>query len=162
MSSKRDFSSMKQRRMAAAKLLSAGVKPAEVARRLGVSRQSVSRWQKTLKKTGKKGLEGSGRVGRPRKISAAEIKNVEQALMQGPRACGIDADLWTLARVAKIIKSITGQSYGISGVWYILRRLGWSVQRPAKQAAERDQAEVDRWIKETWPAVKKTPNNKVP
>ncbi len=162
MSSKRDFSGMKQRRMEAAKLFSAGVKPSEIARQLGVSRQSVSRWQQTLKKTGQKGLEGSGRVGRPRKISPAEVKKIEQSLVMGARACGIDGDLWTLARVAKVIKSITGHSYGISGVWYVLRRLGWSVQRPAKQAAERDQAEVDRWIKETWPAVKKTPGNKMP
>jgi transposase len=162
MSTKRDFSGMKQRRMEAAKLLAAGVKPAEIARRLGVSRQSVSRWQKMLKKSGKKGLEGSGRVGRPRKISPEEIRKIERALVRGVRACGIDADLWTLARVAKIIKSITGHSFGISGVWYVLRRLGWSVQRPAKQAAERDQTEVDRWIKETWPAVKKTPGNKEP
>ncbi len=162
MSAKRNFSEMKSRRMEAAKLLAAGVKPAEIARRLGVSRQSVSRWQEALKKSGKKGLEGSGRVGRPRKISPAEVKQIEQALVRGARACGIDGDLWTLARVAKLIKSITGHSYGISGVWYVLRRLGWSVQRPAKQAAERDQGEVDRWIKETWPALKKTPSAKAP
>ena len=153
---------MQQRRMEAGKLLSQGVKPAEVARKLGVSRQSVSRWQKTLKKSGKKGLESSGRVGRPRKISTAEVKKVETALVRGPRACGIDGDLWTLARMGKLINSITGHSYGVSGVWYVLRRLGWSAQRPAKRALERDQDEVDRWVKETWPAVKKTPDSKEP
>jgi hypothetical protein len=43
-------------------------------------------------------------------------------------------------------------------VWALLRhRLGWSVQRPVRRAAERDQAAIVRWIKETWPRIKQTP-----
>ena len=162
MSTKQSQSEKRDRRMEAAKLLLHGVKPAEVARKLGVSRQSVSRWEKALKKSGKQGLESSGQVGRPCKISQGEVKQIEAALERGPRACGIDGDLWTLARMAKVIKSITGQSYGISGVWNVLRRLGWSAQRPSKRALERDQDEVDHWIKKTWPAVKKTPSSRAP
>jgi transposase len=161
MSTKRNFQGMKQRRLEASKLLSEGVKPAEVARKLGVSRQSVSRWQEAIKKNGIKGLEISGPAGRPRKVSERDMKRIEQALVRGTRSNGIDADLWTLARVGKIIEKITGHAFGISGVWCVLRRLGWSAQRPAKQAAERDQNEVDRWVKKTWPAVKKTPNEMV-
>lgn len=162
MTEKRDFTGMKARRLEAAKLLAEGMIAADVARRLDVSRQSVSRWQKALKKSGKKGLEGSGRVGRPQKLSEADMRKVERALIRGTRANGIDADLWTLARVRKVIETITGQHYGISGAWYVLRRLGWSAQRPAKQAAERNQKDVDRWMKETWPALKKTPDEMDP
>ena len=162
MSTKRNYSAMRDRRMEAAHLYREGVKGAEIARRLAVSRQSVSRWLKNLKQQGKKGLECTGAVGRPRKVSASEMRKIEAALMRGARANGIDGDLWTLARVAKVIATISGHSYGISGVWYVLRRLGWSVQRPAKRALERDQAEVDHWVKETWPAVKKTPGANTP
>jgi Winged helix-turn helix len=42
-------------------------------------------------------------------------------------------------------------------VWALLHhRLGWSVQRPKRRAAERDQAAIDRWVKERWPAIKQT------
>jgi Winged helix-turn helix len=36
-------------------------------------------------------------------------------------------------------------------------RLGWSVQRPKRRAAERDQVAIDRWVKEGWPQIKQRP-----
>jgi transposase len=30
-------------------------------------------------------------------------------------------------------------------VWRLLRRLDWSLQRPARRAIERDEAEIARW-----------------
>jgi transposase len=36
-------------------------------------------------------------------------------------------------------------------------RLGWTVQRPVRQAAERDQDAIERWVKETWRRIKQTP-----
>src|ERR1700738_3422489 len=50
---KRDFEGLERRRMAAAKLLQQGVSQAEVARRLGVHRQSVIRWVRELRKSGR-------------------------------------------------------------------------------------------------------------
>jgi transposase len=41
-------------------------------------------------------------------------------------------------------------------------RLGWSVQRPRRRAAERDQAAIDRWVKERWPRILQTPNGAEP
>jgi len=40
-------------------------------------------------------------------------------------------------------------------VWKILRRLGWSCQRPAARALERDEKAIQRWKKERWPELKK-------
>jgi hypothetical protein len=40
------------------------------------------------------------------------------------------------------------------GVWRLLRGLGWSVQRPARRAAERDEAEIARWRAQEWPRIK--------
>ena len=48
MSKRLDRSELEARRIEAGKLLQRGVRPAEVARRLKVSRTSVSRWQQTL------------------------------------------------------------------------------------------------------------------
>jgi hypothetical protein len=33
--------------------------------------------------------------------------------------------------------------------------LGWSLQRPTRQARERDEAAIARWKRERWPQVKK-------
>jgi hypothetical protein len=36
------------------------------------------------------------------------------------------------------------------------------MQRPKRRAAERDQAAIDRWVKEDWPKIKQTPNGAEP
>jgi Winged helix-turn helix len=46
-----------------------------------------------------------------------------------------------------------------SVVWALLllhHRLGWTVQRPKRRAAERDQAAIERWVAERWPQIKQT------
>jgi hypothetical protein len=43
-------------------------------------------------------------------------------------------------------------------MWRILRGLGWSVQRPVRVAAERDEQAIARWVAEDWPAIKQTVN----
>ena len=75
-----------------------------------------------------------------------------------PGAHGYATELWTLARVAEVIERITGVRYHPGHVWRLLRELGWSVQRPARRAAERDEEAIARWIKQDWPRVKKAPD----
>jgi hypothetical protein len=61
---------------------------------------------------------------------------------------------WTLGRIAQVIERLTGVRYHPGHVWRLLRGLGWSVQRPARRAAERDEAEIARWRTEEWPRIK--------
>jgi transposase len=35
-----------------------------------------------------------------------------------------------------------------------MHRMGWSVQVPARRAAERDEAEIARWGEQEWPRIK--------
>ena len=138
----------------------AGTKQAEVARSLGVSRQSVSRWYKDWQKAGTRALKAAGRAGRKPKIGAAELKRIDSALRRGARANGFGSDLWTLRRVGKVIEAITGVHYHQGHVWRILRHsMGWSLQRPAKRAKERNEKAVKVWVSETWPELKKSPRN---
>ena len=84
---KRDFDALEKRRFAAQKLLTAGVHQSEVARRLGVHRQSVSRWAAALKK-GKDALRKAGRAGRLPRISVRQKESIKAALVEGPEAHG--------------------------------------------------------------------------
>jgi transposase len=63
--------------------------------------------------------------------------------------------VWTLPRVARVITDLTGVRYDQSGVWRLLHRLGWTLQRPARQASERDEAAIARWVKADWPRIRK-------
>jgi hypothetical protein len=99
-------------------------------------------------------LRAAGQAGRRPRLSAAELDAVDQALRKGPEAFGFDTELWTLARVAQVIERLTGVRHHPGQVWRILRRLGWSLQRPARRAAERDEVEVARWRVQEWPRIK--------
>jgi len=148
---------MERRRMRAAAMFARGKTQAEVVRALGVSRPSVSRWYKAWRKGGAKGLAGAGRAGRRPRLSEAERRSLDRALLKGPLAHGFPTDLWTLKRIAIVIESITGVAYHVGHVWKILRSMEWSLQRPARRAAERDEEAIARWVKTRWPQVKKTP-----
>ena len=124
---------------------------------LGVSRPSVSRWYQAWRKGGARGLAGAGRAGRRPRFSEAERRSLDRALLKGPLAHGFPTDLWTLKRIAIVIERITGVRYHVGHVWKILRSMNWTLQRPARRAAERDEEAIARWVKTRWPQVKKTP-----
>ena len=85
------------------------------------------------------------------------------ALLAGATASGFVGELWTVDRVALVIERLTGVRHHPAHVWALLRhRLGWTVQRPARRAAERDQAAIDQWVARDWPRIKPTPNDAKP
>ena len=142
--------------MRAADLFEQDVAPAEIARRLGVWHQIVSDWRAAWRRCGRDGLRAAGRAGRLPKVSRQQLDQVETELAKGAVANGYANDVWTLQRVAEVIERVTGVQYHPARVWYILRRqLGWSWQRPARRATERDDAAVQRWVKKRWPQLKK-------
>lgn len=154
----RDFQQLEQRRRLAARLFAAGkLTQAAIARVLRVSRQSVSRWYVPWKRGGVEALRAAGRAGRKPKLNVQERELVDQALRKGARAHGFRTDLWSLPRIARVIERLTGVCYHPGHVWRILRAMQWSLQRPAKQARERNPEKVQQWMKDTWPAIKKKP-----
>jgi transposase len=152
---KRDFEALEDRRLKAARLLKKGWSQAEVAREVGVHRQSVGRWAAALESDGTKGLKATGGRGRKARLTAAELVQIEEALERGPEALGYETGQWTLARVAELIEQECGVHYHPGHVWKILRRLKWSVQRPVGRALERDEENIEHWKKVRWPKVKK-------
>jgi transposase len=145
--------------MRAARLLQRGVPEAEVARRVGVHRQSVNRWARQLAKGGRSALKRAARTGRPPQLSAADCQRIEQGLKRGPEALGYRTSLWSAWRVADLIERECGVKYSTVHAWRLLRTLGWTPQRPAGRALERNEAAIRRWKRERWPQLKKTPKN---
>jgi transposase len=153
---RRDFDALEDRRLQAAELFARGASQADVARTLLVSRQSVSRWHAEWAARGAEGLNKAGRAGRRPMLDKVELSKVATELERGALANGYPTDLWTLARVAEVIEKVTGVTYHPGHVWKVLRtQLGWSRQRPARRARERDDEAIARWAKEEWPRIKK-------
>ena len=151
----RDLEALERRRLEAAKLFAAGVHRAEVARRLGAAPMSVSRWYRVWQERGEEGLKRKAPPGYAPRLSPAQLQQLEQALLAGPAAAGYATELWTAPRVRKLIWDRFRVRYHESHVWLLLRKLGWTCQKPAKRAVERDEEAIRVWVKQHWPHIKR-------
>ncbi len=148
---------LEARRRRAVALLDQGLGVREVARQIGCSPMSVSRWQAEVRARGPDALRPKPTPGRPPRITPGQRAKVLQSLLKGAKAHGFSTDLWTLPRVAEVIARTCGVRYHPAHVWKILRGEGWSCQKPARRAKERDEAAIQRWRTDRWPHIKKRP-----
>jgi transposase len=153
---KRDFRALEQRRFAALKLLKQGYNQSEVARRVKVCSQTVSRWARAVSAHGEKALEAAGRAGRKPWLDGKQRQRLIARLLEGPERLGYETPLWTCDRVGHLIQEEFAVSYHSGHVWKILRLLNWSPQRPAGRALERNEAAIAYWKRKTWPDIKKS------
>ncbi len=151
---------LERRRRRGGRLLAAGVLQAEVARRVGVSRQSVSRWEKVRQDGGIEALRRAKRFGRPRRLSEGQCGELIRHLEAGALAAGFATELWTLPRIARLIEERFSVHLTEPSVWRLLGALGWSVQRPTGQARQRDERAIRTWKAKRWPALKKSRRGK--
>lgn len=157
---RRDHVVMEKRRLKAAKLFGDGLGPSEVARRLGVRRQSAHDWQKRWCAGGIEALRSAGAAGPKRKLSEEQQRELAAAIVEGPVAHGYTTAVWTLPRIAKLIRQRSGRHYHPAHVSKVLRTLGFSCQRPSRRAIERNEEPIAHWQRVEWPRIKIKPGGK--
>lgn len=153
---KRDFKELEARRRKGMQMLARGVAQAEVARVLEVSRQTASTWD--AKRLEDRQSWRRKALGRPSRLKAAHRASLAKMIVAGALANGFPTELWTLPRVAMLIKREFGLSYSTVHVWRLLRQLGFSSQRPTGRATQRDEKAIQRWKARRWPWLKKKPS----
>jgi putative transposase len=115
---------------------------------------SANRWRRNLVAGGRAALASKGAGGAQCKLTPAQLAELETVLEAGPAACGYTDQCWTLARIADQVWRRFGVEYTLAGMDVLLHRIGWSVQVPARRAAERDEERIAAWREETWPVIK--------
>jgi len=143
---------LERRRRRAVELVEVGEERATVARVLGVHPKTLARWLRQARKPG--GLAARPAPGRPPGLNDLQLGQLEQLLLDGPRAHGWKNALWTAPRVARLIERFFGVTYHPEHVRRLLkRRLDWSSQKPRRKARERDDKEVERWLGDEFPRI---------
>jgi transposase len=146
---------LEKRRRRAVQLLQSGQSLVAVARQVGAAVSSVFRWRQAYRRRGLRGLDAKPTPGRPPRLSSAGKRRLVRLLVRGALDAGYRTELWTLPRVAELIRKEFGVHYHPAHVWKILTGLGWSCQKPERRALERDEAAIERWKQEDWPRKKK-------
>ena len=146
---------LERRRRRAIELLKSGLTMQDVSHRVGTSIASVCRWNQIFHRGGAQALKAKPVPGRPRKLQAPECQQLLELLLAGARAYGYPNELWTLKRIARVIRREFAVTYHPHHVWRLMRRCGWSCQVPERRAVQRDETAIAHWKRYRWPHIKK-------
>ncbi len=92
------------------------------------------RWREAYRQAGRSGLKAKPITGRPPKLVARDLDRLVELLRQGPRAHGYRADLWTTARIAKLIRRQFAVNYHRDHIGRLMASLNWAYVKPGEEA----------------------------
>src|ERR1043166_7391256 len=124
-----------------------------IAQALGVSEAAVSQWLSVARTAGPDALRTHPAPGRPAQLTAAQKRLIPEFLWHGPEAYGFRGQVWTCARIAKVIEEEFGVRYHKGHVSRLLGELRWTPQVPIRRAIQRDEKAIQRWRDEIWPEL---------
>jgi transposase len=122
-----------------------------IAHALDASEGAVSPWLTAAERGGPEALRTHPPPGHPPRLSATQKRLIPEFLWHGPEAYGFRGQVWTCARVARVIEKEFGVRYHKDHVGRLLRELHWTPQVPITRAIQRDEQAIERWRDEVWP-----------
>jgi transposase len=136
---------LEERRRQAWELKAKGWPQNKIAEALGVTEGTVSLWLKRGRRGGVEALRARKRGGSRPALGPEQRSRLLELLERGAEAFGFEGEIWTLPRIAELIRREFGIHYHPAHVSKILRRCGWSPQKPTIRAVERDEAAITAW-----------------
>jgi transposase len=141
------------RRLRALQLKERGWSRREIAEALGVAEDTVGRWIARARVGGREALRARPGPGRSPRLTPRQRRLIPEFLWHGPEAHGFRGEVWTCARIAKVIEQEFGVSYHKGHVARLLKELRWTPQVPIRRATQRDDAAIESWRREVWPEL---------
>lgn len=132
----------------------------EIADVLKAPRSKVWLWLKNYAAHGIDGLLEGHRSGRPCELSDKQIRVLGDIIDSGPVAYSFISGVWTSPMITRVINEEFGIKYHPGHVRKILHEIGFSVQRPKRMLARADEEKRSRWIRYTYPDIKKKPKRR--
>lgn len=141
--------------MRAWELSQQGWSQSDIASALGIGRPSVCQWLAAARQDGPDALLRRLRPGPAGKLLPGQRYLIADCLWHGAEAYGFRGEVWTCARVAKVIEEEFGVLYHKGHVSRILKEIGWTPQVPITRAIQRDEEAIAHWRKHDWPQLKR-------
>lgn len=141
--------------MKAGRMFERGISQAEVAKKFKVSPAAAKYWHDDWEKDGLEGLKSKGHPGFESELTEENRKKLKKMLLRGAERCGYSTNLWTLPRIAALIRKEFGISFSEVWVWKIILSLGFTNQKPQGKNKERNEKAIAEWKTRTFPRLKK-------
>lgn len=143
-----------QLRLAAVRRVEAGESPEAVAAGMGFNRRAIYRWIEAYHYGGAHALEAKPIPGAPPKLDAKQMARLRRIVhTKNPLQLRFPYALWTLAMIRELIRQQFAVSLSEVSVGRLMRRLGFSPQRPLYRAWQQDPAQVEAWRTREYPAI---------
>jgi transposase len=155
MRSKGSAAELEARRRLAVRRVHEGWSREDVAAFLGVHPETVAEWVRAHQAGGDAALAAKPHPGRTPFLTPDQERQVLGWLADPPTKHGFRTDLWTAARVAHLVETRFGVAFHPHYLREWLAKRNYSPQKPARRAKQRDPVEIDRWLKDEWPRIKK-------
>jgi transposase len=107
-----------------------GLTTLEIAQRLGCHRESITPWIERYQLLGVAGLEDEPRPGRPPRLDAALRDELEAQLERPPPESDQVGGRWTLARLGRVLGSLTPRPFSGTTLRRVVHALGFRWRRP--------------------------------
>jgi transposase len=131
-----------------------------IAELLQVHRTRVHAWVCHWNAQGLEGIKEGHRSGRPCELTPAQCQQLHDIIESGPVAYGLNTGVWTSPLLKDVIREEFAVQYHPGHVRKLLHRIGLSVQRPTTRLVQAVPKEQRKWIRYTYPTLKKTPVRK--
>ena len=128
----------------------------DIAQILSVDRTRIPVWINKWNLHGETGLLDGYRSGRKKRLDEKMLDQLQDIVESGPVAYGMDTGIWNSIIIAKIIEDEFGVHYHQGHVRKLLRHIGFSVQRPTVSLIRAEEKTKNRWIRYTFPNLKKS------
>jgi len=115
-----------------------GASAYEAARAFGFSSRAIEYWIKRLVSTGLSGLWDGKHPGRPSRLSASQKQKLRKELRRSPRDTGYDQNLWDGVLLSHHLEKNYSILLSVRQCQRLFHQLGFSLQRPRRQASEAD------------------------
>jgi transposase len=152
---KLDHKTLEEIRRRAVERVQAGESPEVVIKALGFCRACIYNWLAMYRAGGWSALKARALSGRPRKISAAQMRWIYQTVVgKSPLQYLFEFALWTREMIQVLLKQEFHLNLSVSSVGRLLRQLGLSCQRPLFRAYEQNPLRVEQWLREEYPTIR--------
>ena len=152
---KLDHKALEAIRIRAVQQVQSGQSPEVVIQALGFSRRCIYSWLAMYRAGGWDALNAKPIAGRPKKLSARQIKWLHDAVtMKNPLQFKLPFALWTRGQIRTLLYRQYRMKLSLTSIGRLLAQLGLTCQKPLFRAWQQNPSLVQRWLEQEYPKIR--------
>lgn len=141
-------------RLRAVQLVEAGESPEKIVKTLGFHRSAIYQWIAKYREGGKEALKARPITGRPPKLGGQQLQWIYQTIVgNNPLQLKFEFALWTREMVRDLIQRKFDLKLSVVSVGRLLKKLGFSPQKPLHRAYQQNPQLVLEWQARELPRI---------